>query len=57
MSATNQTNIYSSSAEGDFKSRYNNGIYTLSFRSEGYKQGTQLLKHILSFSNTEFSFK
>ena len=57
MSTPSQTNTYFVSAEGDFKSSYNN--HTLSFRSRGYKHCTELLKHIWSLqdSNTEFSLK
>ena len=49
--------IYIGSAEGKFKSRYNN--HTLSFRSKEYKHRTELWKHIWSLqdSNTEFSLK
>ena len=52
VSTTIQTNIYFGSAEGDFKSRYNN--HTLSFGSKGYKDRTELS---LKDSNTEFSLK
>ena len=52
MSTTIQTNTYFGSAEGDFKSRYNN--HTLSFGSKGYKDRTELS---LKDSNTEFSLK
>ena len=48
---------YFGSAEGDFKSRYNN--HTLSFCSKEYKHCTELSKLIWSLqdSNTEFSLK
>ena len=57
VSTTNQINNYFGSAEGDFKSRYNN--HTLSLRSKGYKHRTELSKHIclLKDSNTVFSVK
>ena len=56
-STTNQTNTCFGSAEGDFKSRYNN--HTLLFLSKGYKHRTELSKHMwpLKDSNTEFSLK
>ena len=57
VSTTNQINTYFGSAEGGFKSRYNN--HTLSFRSKGYKHRTELSKHIwpLKDDKTEFSLK
>ena len=57
MSSTNQTNTYFGSAEGDFKSRYNN--HSLSFCSKGDKHRTELSKYIWSLKdiNTEFSLK
>ena len=57
VSATNQTNTYSVSAERDFKSRYNN--YALSFRSKEYIHHNELSKSIwpLQKSNTQFSLE
>ena len=57
ISKMNQTNTYFGSAEGNFKSRYNN--HTLSFHSKGYKHRTDLSKYAWSLqdSNTEFSLK
>ena len=55
--STKQTKVYFGTAEGSFKSRYNN--HTKSFRLRGYEHETELSKHIWSLkdSNIEFSIK
>ena len=57
LSIIDKTNIYFVSAEGGFKSRYNN--HTLLFRSNEYKHCNELSKHICSLkdSNTKFRLK
>ena len=57
VSTTSQTNTYFGSAEGDFKSRYNN--HTFSFWISRYKHRAELSKHIWSLQdrNIEFSLK
>ena len=55
--STKQTKVYFGTAEGSFKSRYNN--HTKSFRLRDYEHETELSKHIWSLkdSNIEFSIK
>ena len=55
--STNQTKVYFGTAEGSFKSRYNN--HTKSFRLRDNEHETKLSKHIWSLkdSNIEFSIK